>query len=48
MGVERLLDVAAEEVDRGTVVVVVAHDVETFGRLQPKTIRLDRGRVVAD
>lgn len=44
-GVERLLAVAEEEVQRGAVVVVVAHDVETWSRLKPRVARLDRGRL---
>ncbi len=44
-GVERLLAVAEEEVQRGAVVVVVAHDVETWSRLNPRVARLDRGRL---
>ncbi|MBL9021789.1 MAG: ABC transporter ATP-binding protein [Myxococcales bacterium] len=44
-GVERLLAVAEEEVQRGAVVVVVAHDVETWSRLSPRVARLDRGRL---
>jgi energy-coupling factor transporter ATP-binding protein EcfA2 len=44
-GVERLLKVAEEEVRRGTLLVVVAHDVSTWSALSPKTVKLDRGRV---
>jgi ABC-type multidrug transport system ATPase subunit len=44
-GVERLLTVAQEEVELGTLLVVVAHDVDTWKSLDAKTIRLDRGRV---
>ncbi|NUO52621.1 MAG: ABC transporter ATP-binding protein [Polyangiaceae bacterium] len=44
-GVERLLTVAQEEVERGSLLVIVAHDVETWKSLGAKTIRLDRGRV---
>ena len=44
-GVERLLAVTEEEVKRGAVVVIVAHDVETWVRLRPRVARLGRGRL---
>mgnify|MGYP000895633983 CR=1 FL=1 len=44
-GVERLLALAAEEAERGAIVVIVAHDVSTWAGLAPRTITVDRGRV---
>jgi ABC-type multidrug transport system ATPase subunit len=44
-GVERLVALAAEEAERGVIVVIVAHDVGTWASLEPRTIKVDRGRV---
>lgn len=44
-GVERLLRVTQQEIERGAVVVVVAHDVDTWSGLEPRVVKLDRGRV---
>lgn len=44
-GIERLLTVVKEEAERGTLLVIVAHDVSTWTGLATKTVKLDRGRV---
>ncbi len=45
-GVTRLLEVVQDELDGGAIVVVVAHDDETFAALQGRKIGMDRGRIV--
>ncbi|MFO0551374.1 MAG: ABC transporter ATP-binding protein [Polyangiaceae bacterium] len=44
-GVERLLDVIRACVSRRAIVIVVAHDPDTFARFEPVRVRLARGRV---
>ncbi len=43
-GVERLVAVAKEEVDRGALVVIVAHDVDTWSGLDARRVSMDKGR----
>jgi heme exporter protein A len=44
-GVERLLAVVQEEVQRGAVLLVVAHDPEVFKDVASRSVRLERGKV---
>ncbi len=46
-GVERLLGVIREEVERGAIVLVVTHEPEVVAPLGPHTITLERGRIAA-
>ncbi len=45
-GVGRLLQVVQDELDGGAIVVVVAHDDETFAHLNGTKLAMDRGRIV--
>lgn len=47
-GVDRLLLVLGEELERGKVVIVVTHEPEPFASLATALLKLDRGRVVDD
>jgi heme exporter protein A len=44
-GVERLLGVVREEIDRGAAVVLVSHEPEIFRPLAGARVLLERGRV---
>jgi heme exporter protein A len=44
-GVARLLEVVQDELDGGAIVVVVAHDDETFAGLGGRKLAMDRGRM---
>lgn len=47
-GVERLLLVLSEELERKKVVIVVTHEPEPFSTLTTAVLKLDRGKVVED
>jgi ABC-type multidrug transport system ATPase subunit len=44
-GVERLVRIVQQEVERGAIVVLVTHDPEAFAKLDGKAIRLIAGRL---
>lgn len=46
-GIERLHGVLRDELARKAIVVVVAHDADSFEPFRPKNVAIDRGRVVA-
>lgn len=45
-GVERLVELIAEERDGGAVLALVSHEPELFAKVQTHRVALDRGRVV--
>lgn len=47
-GVRGMLDVVRSCIERRAVVIVVAHDPETFEEMGPDRVHLERGRVVED